>query len=170
MKKWMFIVIEIFIILIILIVTIVNNTKINSKNILEPKEYKNENTIEFLNEQEKEYYRKVNEQTLDKVSMVIKENTLSKTGATIIITDKNELPYYFVKDSYIIEKNIFGNLWIKIFSKSGYAIEPLGIHGPNGITEIEIDWTERYGELNNGKYRLVMIDGLYTEFNIDKNI
>lgn len=76
--------------------------------------------------------------------MKIKENTLSKKGATIIITDENEIKYYFSKD-YKLEKKIFG-LWIPLKSEP-YSIEGFGLHGENGITEMKIDWTQRYGEL-----------------------
>ena len=70
-------------------------------------------------------------------------------GVTIIIKDENEIPYSFGND-YKLEKNIFG-LWFELPLKSGYSIDGLYGHGTNGITEIKIDWKDRYGELKKRK-------------------
>ncbi len=175
MKKYIIIIILIFIVTVSIIYAC-NNKKMYSKYTLEP-EYNNEvykkavelnggNKEDLLNNQQ-EYYSNLKEQTMDKVSIKIKENTLSKTGATIIITDENKIPYSLEQDDYTLEKNIFGNLWVGLPLKSGYYIEPFCGHGENGITEMKIDWTERYGELKKGKYRIVIVENkLYAEFNI----
>lgn len=179
MKKAILVIIIVLIFIVILSVSykFSDNKNINSRNILESDN--NEELImssaevndvieEDLDKKQQDYYENLKEQTIDKVSMAIKEDTLSKTGVTIVITDENKVKYSFVRDNYKLEKNIFGNFWIELPLKSdGYIIEPLGGHGANGITEMKIDWKERYGELKKGKYRIIMVkDKLYTEFNI----
>ena len=87
--------------------------------------------------------------------MSIKENTLTKTGATIIISDISE------------SKNTYGE-WFRIDKKTnGFWDELKSIdenYGFNdiGLTvekddklEINTDWSKIYGELEKGEYRLV---------------
>ena len=45
------------------------------------------------------------EYTLEGVSMKLKDNTLTKSGATIIITDDNEIKYTY-EEYYKLEKRI----------------------------------------------------------------
>lgn len=146
MKKKNIIIIALIIVLLVIITyMLVDNTK---KQELETYKSFGENEEKFRKKQE-EFYQKLNERTFDKVSIVIKENTLTKTGATIIIKDENEIPYSFGND-YKLEKNIFG-LWFGLPLKSGYSTDGLYGHGTNGITEMEIDWKDRYGELKKRK-------------------
>ncbi len=147
MKKGIFIII---IIVLILVVGQVIYTCYNNHN-KENKEYNPYN------------------RTIKKVSMKIKENTLTKTSATIVITDENTIPYFW-GESYIIEKNIFGNWWTKVPLIAGYSETPMSLRGENGITEMKIDWSDRYGELKEGKYRIVKYANegeIYAEFTIE---
>lgn len=159
MKKGIYIIVILILCVIVLIIYTYNNNQKNNLQKTLGLEYNNEvyrrvvevsggNEEEFSNKQE-EYYKKQNERTFDKVSIEIKENTLTKTGATIIIKDENEIPYSFGND-YKLEKNIFG-LWFRLPLKSGYSEDGLYGHGANGITEIKIDWKDRYGELKKRK-------------------
>ena len=83
--------------------------------------------------------------------MSIKEGTVSATGATIIIEDDNEQPYNYTT-WYRIDKEVNGQ-WI--------ALEPID---DNNISdelslyqnfEFQIDWSNIYGTLEKGQYRLV---------------
>lgn len=182
MKKVSFILI--ITVLLIIIVTILyssfNKEKRNSQNNIAINNSNNDyviitnQTMESYNELEhdnqiKDYYNNLKERSIDKVSMHIKENTVTKTSATIVIIDQNKAPYDF-GEAYIIEKNILGNWWIQLPLISDYVQEPFTGHGANGITEMKIEWFERYGELKKGKYRIVKFPNaenkIYAEFNI----
>lgn len=150
MKKNIRIIIVLILITLILIMYMLFSN--DYKHLISQKGYNDniEANEKKISKEQEEYYKKLNEQTFDKVSIRIKENTLSKTGATFIITDENEIFYSFGQD-YKLEKNILGNIWIEMPLKSGYTIDGSYGHGANGITEMKIDWSERYGELKKRK-------------------
>lgn len=93
--------------------------------------------------------------TLEKVSMKIKEGTLTKTGATIVITDKNESPYTY-GTWYRIDKKVEGQ-WQAckpILADYGFT-EIAMLVKKDGTLEIKEDWSKLYGTLEAGSYRLV---------------
>lgn len=100
-----------------------------------------------------------NEENLGKIAnnitMTIKEGTLTNEGATVIITDKNEKKYDYGR-WFIIEKKQNGE-WVKLELLNpqdtvyGIAIE----RGNEEVVEMNINWTEQYGKLSPGEYRLV---------------
>lgn len=107
---------------------------------------------------------------LENVSMIIKNKTLTKTGATIIITDLsgNDNTY---GESYRIDKNENGK-WKELkpiikdyaWNLVGYTVDE------NNKLELEHNWEWLYGKLENGKYRLVKdVNNKYisVEFEID---
>ena len=113
------------------------------------------NNEQLKNESYKDAEEKNIQEKYSKVSMSIKENTLTKTGATIIISDISE------------SKNTYGE-WFRIDKKTnGFWDELKSIdenYGFNdiGLTvekddklEINTDWSKIYGELEKGEYRLV---------------
>lgn len=99
------------------------------------------------------------ERSIDKVTMTIKNGTLTKKGVTVIVTDNNESPYG-CGDEYRIDKKV-GDGWEKLIpvymdidGTSGYELgQPFSKDRPS--IEYPIDWTNMYGELNKGQYRLV---------------
>jgi hypothetical protein len=112
------------------------------------------------------------DRTIDKVSMTIKEGTLTKTGATVIIKDENENPYNY-EAWYRIDKNENGE-WKELdafaevcWIKTDYQVKE------DGTLELEEIWKNIYGELEKGQYRLVKsvyeddYKYFYAEFNID---
>ena len=108
----------------------------------------------YANLTSEEIDKLTSERTLDKVSMEIKEGTLTNKGATIIITDRNELPYSY-GEAYKLEKleeKEWKALWNIYYAKNdiGYII------GRDGNTEIDLNWEEYYKELEKGKYRILM--------------
>lgn len=93
--------------------------------------------------------------SLDKVTMTIKEGTLTKTGSTVIITDNNEEPYGY-GEWFRIDKKEEGK-WkeVKIINED-YTFNAIGILLSQGKPyEDKIDWSDLYGELKEGEYRLV---------------
>lgn len=89
----------------------------------------------------------------DGVSIEIKEGTLSKTGATIIITDLSGNQNYY-GEWYQIDIKV-NNKWKKLISNdTWYNLMALTV-GEDNIIEFEINWENTYGKLEKGKYRLI---------------
>lgn len=94
------------------------------------------------------------------VSMTIKEGTLTNTGVTIIIENKNEKKHEY-DENFRIDKRI-NNKWeeVKVINNN-YVINDIAfIIGKDGIAEQKVDWKNLYGELGEGEYRIVKrLDG-----------
>lgn len=109
-----------------------------------------------------------NEYTLKNVIMKLKENTLTKSGATIIIKDNNKVKYTY-EEYYKLEKRI-DHIWYELkpsgdvlFNEMGYLVDD------NNELEINIDWSKTYGNLTSGKYRIIkrIYDGEYKYFSVE---
>ena len=90
------------------------------------------------------------------VSMTIKEGTLTKTGATIIIKDISNKNNTFGEE-YRIDK-YENNEWKELDAvvKGNYGWNSIGYHvDKNNKLELTINWEWLYGKLEKGKYRLV---------------
>ncbi len=106
------------------------------------------------------------------IIMTIKEGTLTKTSATVLIKDNNKKHCY--GEDYSVEKRENGK-WKSVETKGNYIVKwPAYYPGKTGKLDFNIDWSERYGELENGEYRIVKTvstsDGeieLYAEFTIE---
>ena len=90
-----------------------------------------------------------------KVSLSIKKDTLTKTGATIIISDINE-PKYTYGEWFRIDKKTNG-FWEELKPiDDNYDFNDIGLTvGEDNKLEIDTDWSKIYGELEKGEYRLV---------------
>lgn len=114
------------------------------------------NTTSQINDRnltEKEYNTLKEKRTTDKVNLKIKEDTLTNTGATVIITDTNELPYSY-GEAYKIQK-LENNEWKDIKARDGYAFNDLAYNtDENGKLEMKINWNNLYGSLKSGEYKL----------------
>ena len=106
--------------------------------------------------------------TLEDVTMKLKDNTLTKSGATIIITDNNKTKYTY-EEYYKLEKRI-DHIWYELkprgdvlFNEMGYLVDD------NNELEMDIDWSKTYGNLTSGKYRVVkrIYDGEYKYFSVE---
>lgn len=112
-----------------------------------------------LNKTEKEIitikeYAELNE--VEKVTMTIKGGTLTRTGATIIITDLNENSNTYGSE-YQIDKKENGS-WEKadIIFEGNYGWNSIGYTvDENNQLEMDINWKDLYGTLENGEYRIV---------------
>lgn len=110
----------------------------------------------------------------NKVSMEIKDGTLTKTGATIVITDRNENPYGY-GTWFRIDKKVDGG-WKKLDTiREDVAFNAIAmIPNEDGILQTKEDWTNIYGELEPGEYRMVKdvyengSKYIYAEFSIEE--
>lgn len=109
-----------------------------------------------------------NEYTLKNVTMNIKENTLTKGGATIIITDNNKVKYTY-EEYYKLEKRI-DHVWYELKPNSDVLFDEMGyLVDDNNELEMNIDWSKTYGNLTSGKYRIIkrIYDGEYKYFSVE---
>ena len=111
-----------------------------------------------IDNQVKEHYSYLQD---DKISISIKEGTLTKKGITLIIKN-NAKQNYFYGSQYYLEKEENGTFNV---------YEPKEILSWNDVLyslksneQIEINWIIGYDELSNGKYRLV------NKFTTEENI
>lgn len=163
-NKSVYIAIALIIIGIILYAVFFRNDTSQSNNVLVLKA-NNTNTTTRINDRnanltEEEYNTLKEKRTTYKVNLKIKENTLTNTGATIIITDTNELPYSY-GEAYKIQK-LENNEWKDIKTKNGYAFNDLAYNtDENGKLEMKLNWNDMYGSLKSGEYKLIKEIGDY---------
>lgn len=90
----------------------------------------------------------------EKVTIEVLTDTVTSTGATIIVTDKNETPYGWGK-SYRLQQKVEGE-WKDLISKTELVFEEIAYSlDEHGQFRQNIDWTRFYGELEKGIYRIV---------------
>ena len=92
------------------------------------------------------------------VTLTVKEDTLGKSGATLVFQNDSDTEYIF-GSAFEIEK-MESDVWYKqptitegFFNQIGYSLLP------NGAAEIETDWEWLYGKLDKGKYRIIKTIG-----------
>ena len=85
------------------------------------------------------------------ISMVIKDGTLTPSGATVVLTNSYAYDRWFRIDK---EEN---GEWKEAETINDNYSFTAGGYLTNGNSEVEIpiDWTDLYGTLENGKYRIV---------------
>lgn len=110
---------------------------------------------ENLKNTDKDNSISIQDNSIDNVTIEIKEKTLSKVGATIIITDKNEKPYSY-GEWYRIDKKEDGKwkMVTPIIKDVAFTLIAHTVRN-DGTLEQKIDWSKIYGELESGEYRLV---------------
>lgn len=153
------------IIILIMIFLIIRNEKIDIS--IEP----NMNTdIIYLPKNEESENNST--RVIEKVSMDIKERTLTKTGVTIIITDDNEKPYEYSQWFMIEKKQKDEWIPLKPIDKNHIDYNLALIYRENKNLEYEIDWTKLYGKLKKGNYRLIkrVYDNEYKYFWVEFTI
>lgn len=118
---------------------------------------------------EEEYEKKLAKRSIDNVKMELKEGTLTRKGATFIITDKNEISYSYGTWYRIdIKKNGEWKEVTPIVSEITWNAIAMIIK--NVKAEEKVDWSKIYGALKKGEYRLVKeVDNteIYAEFTIE---
>lgn len=110
---------------------------------------------------------------VENISTSIRKDTLTKTGVTLLLTSANE--FVFSKCSGDDYKLYFyqNENWIECESISGNYTEAIIQRPKTKKLEEHIEWSEKYGELKVGKYKLERDIGinstegkLYIEFEI----
>lgn len=110
------------------------------------------------------------------ISLIVKEDTISPKGATFILKNNTDNEYWYGPEYYIeIKKD---EKWTEIDLYSQLAWNSIAYKSNAGEEkEMNIDWSIGYGELSNGKYRLVkkirkegQVDNiyLYAKFEIEQ--
>ena len=146
-KKYVIgIIILILIIAIILCAFLYNKDNTNSNSNNEKEEFIVANALDNNVVIEDKYANLTTEQknaliekrSVDKVSLQIKEGTLTKEGATIVITDKNDYPYSY--GEYYTIKKLENGEWRDLKSEN-YNINDL-LHGTdnNGQVTMNFNW------------------------------
>ena len=116
------------------------------------------------------------ERNIEKVKMSIKEGTLTRSSASIIILNNNDSPYAY-DEWFKIDRKV-NNKWEEVSRiNNNYIVRDIayGIR-KNKKLETTVKWGDLYGELKKGEYRLVKKvydnDGndiyISTEFIIEK--
>lgn len=111
------------------------------------------------------------ERDIHKLTIAIKDGTLTNTSATLVMKDTNEEPYGY-DGIFTIDKKKNGK-WEELTPiDMDYTSTSLPVLPRSNIQwEDKIDWSELYGELKKGEYRLVIkiYDNniKYVEFTID---
>lgn len=93
-------------------------------------------------------------QSIDKVSMKIKEVTLTNTSATVVIRDLNKVKCQFGEEFKIETKK--NDKWeeLKMINEPYWILAVYSV-GNNNELELNQNWKEIYGTLSPGKYRLI---------------
>ncbi len=91
---------------------------------------------------------------IENVSMKIKDGTLTKTGATVIITDTNKEHYDYGLPFRLDKKE--NGIWqmLEVTGDGNFILPAYGVDKNNRL-ELNQSWDHIYGELKNGEYRLV---------------
>ncbi|MBR4231251.1 MAG: hypothetical protein IKR74_03740 [Bacilli bacterium] len=115
------------------------------------------------------------------LTLAIKSNTLTNKGATFILKNNTDVDYAY-DDYYIIERFDKKENWVDLDLIIGWTprIEPqVYTIKSKEEHEIYIEWSNIYGKLNSGTYRIVKNNfrkanrpdsrtySVYTEFSID---
>lgn len=88
------------------------------------------------------------------ITMEIKEGTLTKTGATIVITDLSGKNNIFSKEFRIDQKR--GGKWYTLKDKNKNEVDVMPGQKEEGKKlEQELNWEKNYGTLSDGYYRIV---------------
>lgn len=87
------------------------------------------------------------------ITMEIKKGTLTKTGATIVITDLSGKNNTFSKEFRIDQKR--GGKWYTLKDKSKNKVDVMPGQEENKKLEQELNWEKNYGTLSDGYYRIV---------------
>jgi len=90
----------------------------------------------------------------NRISLVVKEGTLTNKGVTLILKNDSSIDYSY-GEVYSIEKENDGN-WsnVETIHDMIFNLPAWGIKSGENI-ELDIDWEYGYGQLESGKYRIV---------------
>jgi hypothetical protein len=98
-------------------------------------------------------YETVN--TLDGITMIVKEGTVSATGLIVTLENNSDKRCVYSED-FLLEKKIEGK-WYQVpiipesygFDEPGYELDS------SNVSDWTVDWEWLYGSLDIGEYRIV---------------
>lgn len=91
----------------------------------------------------------------ENVLIEVLEHSIKDSGITVLIKDKNSIPYEW-KEEYYLETKVKDE-WKsveKIENANSFNMESY-VLDTNGEVEREIDWSNIYGQLSAGTYRIL---------------
>ena len=164
---------KIFIVIVIILLLIIMYFYLKNKNTLSDNSKKVDEQI-IINEQNKqhneipvsiteqilsgkvdidEYNENIKNRSINNVTMQVKENTLTRTGATFIIIDRNKV-FCDYTPQYKIEVKKNGE-WRELEANfDDFSWELVTYTFTKEVNEKNIDWSKLYGTLENGEYRI----------------
>lgn len=91
---------------------------------------------------------------LEDIKIDVVDETISKTGVTIVVTDNNETSNSWGEE-YKIECKKENN-WVELTPKETVIVKSIAYNkDENNQIKFNIDWEKYYGELEKGIYRIV---------------
>lgn len=129
-------------ILVVVIVLLIGVIFLQRRNNIKNNKYVNNENVSSIEE-------------IDNVKIEIQLDTVTKSGLTIIVTDNNKESYVWGEE-YEIQENVNGE-WKTLSSKISSYIDYSDAIGldENNQFEQKINWTNIYGKLSKGVYRIV---------------
>lgn len=99
-------------------------------------------------------YKTVN--NFDGVTMIVKKETLSSNGLTVIFQNKSDKLCTY-GEKFWLEKKINGKWYqVPVSIKDNYGFHDIGYEVASGHeSELEVDWNWLYGILDIGEYRII---------------
>ena len=103
------------------------------------------------------------------VSLSIKENTLTNTGATLVLKNDSEVDVQY-GNPYEIETKEDGE-WHKMNVELYFTLPAFSLKAKES-KELELKWENGYGKLASGDYRIIKSidveqeDGIYESFDV----
>lgn len=109
------------------------------------------------------------------ITVSIKENTLTKDGCIVVFTSEHEFTYTDSSGDFYALYVLENSKWVRLPIKVGKwnATELETSRPPTKLLEESIDWSNKYGELNKGRYfleREISINGMSGKFSIEFKI
>lgn len=99
---------------------------------------------------------------IENVNITVNKDSITKTGAIIVIEDKNEKKVSWGMN-FAIQKAGEDDKWVDMITKEVVTwLEMAQKPNEDGITQMQLDWSKIYGELSPGTYRIVKYNALST--------
>ena len=117
--------------------------------------------IEYIKQSNNNYeavdLQELEKRSIENVKVEVLEDTISQNGATVVITDNNDISFSWNKEIYKIEEKKEES-WREVTpNRNGFDCTVGYGRDENNQFRFELNWEEIYGSLKNGTYRIVEI-------------